>query len=85
MQQRKPAVGLISIYFDLIDDGFMYSKRELTVGRAFPGTSQLAALGLSESIRPSTSSMILSQRLARRGSWVTIKNVVPLVRLTEVK
>ena len=33
-----------SVYFDLIVDEFMYSKRVLTVGRAFPGTSQLAAL-----------------------------------------
>src|SRR5665647_1076288 len=38
--------------------------------------------GLSETMHPSTNSMMRSQRWARRGSWVTIRKVVPLLSLT---
>jgi hypothetical protein len=43
--------------------------------------SQALATAWSATMRPSTSSMMRSQRAARRGSWVTIRKVVCWRRL----
>ena len=52
-------------------------RRSRGAASSFPA----ASLRRSDAMRPSTSSTMRSQRAARRGSWVTIRNAVPRSRL----